>query len=159
MSARLKDVLEQEGLTGFRFRPIGTPTGQAWQIVSCGTVPVKRPQPTVTEWEFCTACGRPRRVVDEDSNGVEVLEPHDIPAIDRTPTLLVTAMNCDFGRTDQEFGTLGRVPPGGTPCDDPEPWSGCKTSSPKWVVSGLFARVLFRENVGGFELEPAEIVE
>jgi hypothetical protein len=158
VSRKLKEALERERLRGFQFRPAGGAV-IAWQLASCGSVPVKRPQPTIVERELCSACGRPRLVYDEDSNGVYLLKPHDRPYVSQTPTLYVTQMRSDFGRTDQEFGTVGSWPEGAPPLERPEELTHCKMSWPKWVVSGRFAKVLFRENVGGFELEPAEIVE
>ncbi|MCP4985494.1 MAG: hypothetical protein GY928_05305 [Colwellia sp.] len=155
ISGKLKNVFVNEQLRGFSFRKI-VDEENVWQLFPENQVTVKSPNKYVKEKDICSFCGKPRIIIYEDSNGIELFKPpFDIPRIERTPTLLLQNMPGDFSVTNTEFGTLGRLPEG-SPDVAAEEFSH-KTSKPKWVMSGRMCKILYREKVKGFELSHAKL--
>ncbi len=155
ISDRLKKVFDNEKLNGFTYRKV-IAEKSIWQLMPHGQAVVKKPNEYLKGKNNCTFCGKPRILVYEDTNGIELFKPpYDIPRIERTPVLLLQNMPGDFSVTDLEFGTLGRLPEGSSQVQAKE--FTHKTSNAKWVVSGKLCKILYEKKVKGFELSPAQI--
>lgn len=128
----------------------------AWQLISNETVEIiDINNPYINSKSICSNCKKPRILVYENSNKVNLFTPpYDVPRIEKTPVLLLKEMKGDFAFTNLEFGTLGRIPEESPPISKEE--FTYKTSWPKIVISGKLCKILFEENIQNLIVTPVK---
>jgi len=156
ISSRLKALITENSLSGIYFRAIDNEP-DFWQVKSDVTAIVETENPHIQKIDLCMECGHYRIYAVSNTNGVDMLHgPKPTPCIRWVPVLPIKSLPGDFAKTHIEFGTIGRRPSGG-PLLDPWQYSQSRSSNPKWLVSGRFAKLLFSSNIKGFNLAPTSI--
>lgn len=109
------------------------------------------------EFDICNICQKPRIVKYENSNGVDMFdEANNKAKIETSPILELQKVEGHISLTNVEFGTLGRIPEVLDYKINPYDFS-FKTSHKKIIISGIVAKLLFKNKKHNFRILPCKI--